>query len=86
MDETLIKSTDAKRIVVLTALMFWSTCLIVLRVERTGSRYYLFLIWNLLLACIPLAASTCLRLARRCRFSLIIQSGCFGFWLLFQRC
>lgn len=83
MHETLIKSHDAKRIVVLTALMFWSICLIVLRVERTGSRYYLFLIWNLLLAGIPLVASTCLRLARRCRLSLIIQSGCFGFWLLF---
>src|SRR6266478_2578674 len=83
MHETLFKSHDAKRIVIITALMFWSTCLIALRVERTGSRYYLFLIWNLFLAGIPLVASTGLRLARHCRLPLTIQAGCFGFWLLF---
>ena len=83
MDETLLKSHDAKRIIVITALIFWSTCLIILRVERTGSGYYLFLLWNLFLAGIPLVASTCLRLARRGRSPLIIQAGCFGFWLLF---
>jgi uncharacterized membrane protein len=83
MDKTLLKSHDAKRIVVITALMLWSTCLIVLRVERTGSGYYLFLIWNLFLASVPLVASTGLRLAQRCRLPLLIQVGCFGFWLLF---
>jgi uncharacterized membrane protein len=83
MYETLFKSHDVRRVLIITALMFWSTCLIALRVERTGSRYYLFLIWNLFLAGIPLVASTGLRLARRWRFPLIIQAGCFGFWLLF---
>src|SRR5258708_377757 len=75
MDETLLTSHDAKRIIVITTLIFWSTCLIILRVERTGSGYYLFLLWNLFLAGIPLVASTCLRLARRCQWPLIIQAG-----------
>jgi len=83
MDKTLLNSHDARRIVVISALLLWSTCLIVLRVERTGSGYYLFLIWNLFLAGIPLVASTCLRVSRRWRLPLLIQVGCFGFWLLF---
>src|SRR6185295_15605158 len=45
--------------------------------------YYLFLIWNLFLAGIPLVASTFLRLARHWRLPLIIQAGCLGLWLLF---
>jgi len=82
-DKTLLKPHDAKRIMVIGVLVLWSTCLIVLRVERTGSGYYLFLIWNLFLAGIPLVASTGLRLARHCRLPLLVQVGCFGFWLLF---
>jgi uncharacterized membrane protein len=81
--ETILKSHDLKRFLVVTALVFWSSCLILLRVERTGSRYYLFLIWNLFLAGIPLVASTGLRLARFLRFPLIIEAVCCGFWLLF---
>jgi uncharacterized membrane protein len=83
MYEILIKSNDAKRIVVIATLMLWNFALIALRVERTGSRYYLFLIWNLFLAAIPLVASTCLRLARHLRMSMVLQVGCFSFWLLF---
>jgi uncharacterized membrane protein len=83
MYRTLIKSNDAKRILVITALMFWNVCLILLHVERTGSGYYLFLVWNLFLAGIPLVASTCLRLTRHFRMGLFIQAGCFAFWLLF---
>src|SRR6266576_500498 len=58
MGENLFKPQDVRRIVIISALTFWSTCLIVLRIARTGSRYYLFLIWNLFLAGIPLVAST----------------------------
>jgi uncharacterized membrane protein len=57
--------------------------LIGLRVQRTGSRYYLFLIWNLFLAGVPLVGSTSLRLARSCRLPLAVQVACFGLWLLF---
>ena len=81
--ETILKSHDVKRFLVITCLVFWSTCLILLRVERTGSRYYLFLIWNLFLAGIPLVASTSLRLTRYLRLPRIIEAGCFGLWLLF---
>ena len=78
-----LTSVDARRIVILGALSFWCTCLVALRVERTGSRYYIFLLWNLFLAGIPLLASTGLRLANRLRSRSIIQVGLFGFWLLF---
>jgi uncharacterized membrane protein len=81
--ETILKSQDVKRFLVVAALGFWSTCLILLRVERTGSGYYLFLIWNLFLAGIPLVASTGLRLARHLRLPLLIEAACFGLWLLF---
>lgn len=59
--KAILKSPDAKRLLVVAALVFWSTCLILLRAERTDSRYYIFLIWNLFLAGIPLVASTSLR-------------------------
>jgi uncharacterized membrane protein len=81
--ETILKSQDVKRFLVVAALGFWSTCLILLRVERTGSSYYLFLIWNLFLAGIPLVASTALRLARYLGLPRIIEAACFGVWLLF---
>jgi uncharacterized membrane protein len=83
MGDNLFKSQDVRRIPVIAALILWSSSLIVLRIERTGSGYYLFLIWNLFLAGIPLVASTCLRLARHYRLPLILQAGCLGIWLLF---
>jgi uncharacterized membrane protein len=83
MDQILLKSHDAKRIVVLAALILWCTGMIAVRMERTGSRYYSFLIWNLFLGGIPLVASSCLRVASGLRLNRIIQTALFGLWLLF---
>jgi uncharacterized membrane protein len=83
MIESLLGSHETKRIVVISALMFWNACLIAVRVERTGSGYYKFLIWNLFLACIPLVASTGLRVVRQLQFPLMLQAALLGLWLLF---
>src|ERR1044072_3283765 len=63
----LFKSTDFKRLVVVSALLMWCVCLIAVRIDRTGSGYYRFLIFNLVLACVPLFLSTALRLASHWR-------------------
>jgi uncharacterized membrane protein len=57
--------------------------MIVVRVGRTGSTYYAFLLGNLFLACVPLFLSTILRLASRFGWRWPIQFGVFGLWLLF---
>ncbi len=75
--------TDVRRIIVLTMLLLWCAGLVAVRMERTGSGYYRFLLANLFLAAIPLFLSTCLRVADRLRFHWTIMSGLFGLWLLF---
>jgi uncharacterized membrane protein len=79
----LLKSTDLKRLVLVAALLIWCVCLVAVRMERTGSGYYLFLIFNLVLACVPLCLSTALRLANHWRFPRAIQFAGFCLWLLF---
>src|SRR6185369_845181 len=78
-----MKSADVKRLVVVSMLLFWCFCMIVVRIDRTGSGYYRFLLTNLFLACIPLFLSTCLRIARRSELPRPIQFGVAGLWLLF---
>jgi uncharacterized membrane protein len=82
MYETLT-SAEGKRFVVLSVLGFWCASMIAVRIERTGSGYYLFLLWNLFLAGVPLLASTTLRHAYRRQLASPLQIGLFGFWLLF---
>lgn len=65
------------------ALLAWCVALIFIRVERTESGYFLFLIWNLFLACVPLLASRLLRVAHQRRVSLFFQVSLFSVWLLF---
>jgi uncharacterized membrane protein len=79
----LFKSTDFKRLVVVSALLTWCVCLIAVRIDRTGSGYYRFLVFNLVLACVPLFLSTALRLASHWRFPWTIQFAGFCLWLLF---
>ena len=79
----LLKSADVKRLIVVSTLLFWCFCMIVVRIDRTGSGYYRFLLTNLFLACIPLFLSTCLRIARRWELPRPIQFGVAGLWLLF---
>lgn len=79
----LLKSRDVKRFIVITTLLFWCTCMITVRVNRTGSGYYVFLLGNLFLACMPLFFSTALRVTNRLRLHWTIMAGLAGLWLLF---
>lgn len=79
----ILKSADVKRFVVVSTLLCWCFCMIVVRIDRTGSGYYRFLITNLFLACVPLFLSTALRIANRWKFPRLIQLATFGLWLLF---
>jgi uncharacterized membrane protein len=65
------------------ALLVWCLALIALRVSRTGTDHFLFLIWNLFLACIPLAASRLLRVFHHRRSLDVAQLILVGVWLLF---
>jgi uncharacterized membrane protein len=79
----LLKSTDFKRLIVVSMLLFWCAGMIAVRIDRTGSGYYRFLVFNLFLACMPLFLSTALRIARHWELPWPIQLGVFGLWLLF---
>ena len=79
----LLKSADVKRFIVITTLLFWCTCMIAVRIDRTGSGNYLFLLGNLFLACVPLFFSTALRVTNRLRVHWTIMIGLAGLWLLF---
>ena len=79
----IFKSADSKRFVVVSLLLFWCVSMIAVRVQRTGSGYYIFLIGNLFLACVPLGLSTMLRLANHWRVHWTVQLLIFSFWLLF---
>jgi uncharacterized membrane protein len=79
----ILKCADVKRMIIVGTLLFWCTCMIAVRVDRTGSGYYRFLIPNLFLACIPLLLSTTLRMADRLRCHWTIMGGPFVLWLLF---
>ena len=79
----IMKSADVKRLVVVGALLFWCAFMIAVRVDRTGSGYYRFLITNLFLACVPLLLSTTLRVSMRFRCPWIIKLWLVGMWLLF---
>jgi uncharacterized membrane protein len=79
----LLSSADFKRFIVVSALLFWCTCLVAVRMDRTGSGYYRFLIFNLVLACVPLVLSTVLRMMSRFQLHWTIIAGLFGLWLLF---
>ena len=80
---TIVKSADVKRFFVVSMLLFWCFCLIVVRIDRTGSGYYRFLITNLFLACMPLFLSTALRIARHLELPWPIQLAVLSLWLLF---
>ena len=71
----ILKSADVKRLIIVGTLLFWCTCMIAVRVDRTGSGYYRFLITNLFLACVPLLLSTTMRVADRLRGHWTINGG-----------
>jgi len=79
----LLKSEDVKRFFVVSTLLFWCACMVAVRIDRTGSGYYRFLLGNLFLACVPLMLSTVLRVISRLQLPWAIVAGVFGLWLLF---
>src|SRR5215213_4740489 len=78
-----LKSADVKRIVVVSLLLLWCVSLIIVRVHRTGSGYYIFLITNLVLASVPLGLSTMLRIGSYWRVYWPVQLLISTLWLLF---
>ena len=79
----LLKSADVKRLIVVSMLLFWCACMIAVRINRTGSGYYAFLVVNLFLAAVPLFFSTALRIATQRRLHWTIRLAVFSLWLLF---
>lgn len=79
----LLKSADGKRFVVLSLLLVWCVCMVAVRISRTGSGYYLFLLTNLMLACVPLFFSTLLRKATESGAHWVVNIGLSVLWLLF---
>ena len=78
-----LKAADVKRFMVVALLLFWCACMIAVRVSRTGSGYYLFLVTNLFLACVPLFLSTALRIGEHCGVHWTIKLVLLSLWLLF---
>ena len=72
-----------KRIALFAVLCAWVGALLTLRVLRSGSFNFFFLVWNLFLAAIPVAASMALEAARRRQWPLVTQFAAFGIWLAF---
>lgn len=81
--DAIVKSTDVKRFVVVSMLLVWCVAMIAVRIQRTGSGYYAFLIFNLILAGVPLFFSTVLRFASHWELPWLIQLPLFVLWLLF---
>ncbi len=79
----LLKSADGKRFIVVSLLLFWCVCMIAVRVSRTDSGYYVFLIVNLFLAGVPVFLSTALRVADYWECHRIVRLAIFSLWLLF---
>lgn len=73
-----------QRMVVLFCCMLgWCLGLIFFRVERTGSAYFMFMIWNLFLACVPLFASRLLQAAHAKKIPDVVQLALVAVWLAF---
>lgn len=76
-------STDATRWTVPGMMTLWCAALVVLRVELSGSLFYVFLVWNLFLAWIPWWAAQAFRAASQRRGPRLLRLGWFALWLLF---
>jgi uncharacterized membrane protein len=81
-DETMT-AEYRRRMVLFGMLISWCVALVAVRVARTGSGYYLFLIWNLFLACIPPLMARLLRAAHDRHSTFVVQLALVSVWLLF---
>ncbi|HEX2831910.1 MAG TPA: DUF1361 domain-containing protein [Thermoanaerobaculia bacterium] len=71
------------RIFAFAALLVWCGILLVLRITRSHSYSYFFLIWNLFLAAVPFFAAAVLEHLDRRRRWMAMQWCAFLVWLLF---
>lgn len=72
-----------KRIFAFGALLAWCVVLLAVRLDRSGSASYAFLIWNLFLAAVPFAAAVVLEALDKLRRLVALQWCSFVVWLLF---
>ena len=79
MQETTDVTELRKRTLIFAALIAWCCALLAVRVLRSGSFAYSFLVWNLVLAMIPAVAALLFMRAR----SRAVQVMWFVIWLLF---
>ena len=82
-NRSLLGRLETRGLVLSALVLAWCLGLIAVRVTRTGSPHFLFLIWNLFLACVPLASSRALASMNRRGASKWTQCTLFGLWLLF---
>ncbi|HEY4369842.1 MAG TPA: DUF1361 domain-containing protein [Steroidobacteraceae bacterium] len=72
-----------RELVLLSALLAWCLALVGARTVHTDTDYFLFLVWNLFLACVPLMMSRLLRAAHQRKAPDIAQLMLAVVWLLF---
>ena len=72
-----------KRVAVFAALLAWCCALLALRIARSDSFYFFFLIWNLFLAAIPFGASLIIEALDERPRVRPLQWAAFVTWLLF---
>jgi uncharacterized membrane protein len=73
---------EQRRLGTAAALILWCALLLVARIGYSGTRTYAFLLWNLFLAGIPMAASLWLRRLDPTRRP-VLRGSLFLVWLLF---
>lgn len=81
--ERMLKGLETRGLALSALVLAWCLGLIAVRVFRTESPHFLFLIWNLFLACVPLACSRALTSMSRRGASSWTQCTLFVLWLLF---
>ncbi|HYO79046.1 MAG TPA: DUF1361 domain-containing protein [Thermoanaerobaculia bacterium] len=72
-----------RRVLPFAALLAWCGALVALRLERSNSASYAFLIWNLFLAAIPFGAALVVDALDRLRRFIALQWFGLIVWLLF---
>jgi len=77
------KNSTLQSTALLGGLLAGSVALVLMRAAWTHSGYYLFLLWNLLLAAVPVFASAWLRRAAARNASDLTQCALLALWLLF---
>src|SRR5258708_9092653 len=83
MSKIVLSALRNRRIQIIPPLVALCVFLLMIRVARSGSIYYIFLAWNIFLAAIPLFASSMLGAMVKRNSPVLFQLGCFCLWLLF---